>query len=451
MTPVLIVDPEFQSLIPKLSADEYAGLEASLLAEGCRDALVVWEGQNILVDGHNRYEICTQHNLHFEVIEKPFDSREDVIIWMVQNQLARRNINTFTRAELALAMKEAFATKAKANQVQGGKGSKNLETFHTDKELAEVADVSNATIYKVEAVLESAPEQVKDMARRGEISTDRAYKLTKALEDADDTIRTVCLEHNVTDPQLVDLLNEKRSSETVQEVLASGRIQYNGSDDLRDRWLGEASAWDLQGLLKEKGREYRQAGTERARDAKLSAIQNQPDGMFSVIYADPPWQYDNSGLYGAAERHYPTMSTDEIVALPAQIELQVSSPALLFLWATNPLLPDAMKVIEAWGFTYKTNIVWDKEVSTTGLGFYVRGQHELLLIAVRGDSFTPKERPVSVLRQRKDDHSSKPDCVYNLIETMYPNQRYLELFAREPEPRGGWFYWGNEAYAAAEI
>lgn len=186
--PVVHMDPEFQALIPAQTDEEQAALEASLLAEGCRDALVVWQGHNILVDGHHRYALCQQHGILFQVIERPFETRDDVIVWMINNQLARRNITAFVRSELALRMKDAIAAKAKANQ-----GKRNdipqifAESFaptDTRAELAKVASVSHETVRKVAAVTKSAPEAIKTAARSGELSVDRAYKLTKALDDA---------------------------------------------------------------------------------------------------------------------------------------------------------------------------------------------------------------------------------------------------------------------------
>lgn len=181
-------------------------------------------------------------------------------------------------------------------------------------------------------------------------------------------------------------------------------------------------------------------------EERLSRIQTAPADVYSVIYADPPWQYANSGLQGAAEGHYPTMATDELCAYLQTLSLQVATPAVLFMWATNPLLEDALRVMNAWQFTYKTNLVWDKEQPGYGmLGFYVRGQHELLLIGTRGDeSFLPMEKPISVIRERKSAHSRKPECVYELIESMYPEQRYIELFARQVAPRSDWTYSGGE-------
>src|SRR5690606_34026444 len=116
---VIVIDPEFHALIPTLSEDEYQQLEANIVAKGCRYALVDWKVHNDLVDGHNRYHICARHNLPYRVEHRDFDSRSDVIVWMIRNQLARRNITPYARGELALRMKDAIAAKAKAKQVEG--------------------------------------------------------------------------------------------------------------------------------------------------------------------------------------------------------------------------------------------------------------------------------------------------------------------------------------------
>lgn len=168
-----------------------------------------------------------------------------------------------------------------------------------------------------------------------------------------------------------------------------------------------------------------------------------PAGTYDVIYADPPWQYSNTlRQWGPAESHYPTMSIDHL----CDLRIPAADDAVLFLWVTNPFLRDAFRVIDAWGFEYKTNLVWVKsELKKPGSGFWVRGRHELLFICSKG-SFVPDQTgksPVgSVLNDPVGDHSSKPQSVYEVIEYLYPNARYLELFARAQRP--GWTTWGQE-------
>lgn len=165
-----------------------------------------------------------------------------------------------------------------------------------------------------------------------------------------------------------------------------------------------------------------------------------PIGEFNVIYADPPWEYEFSLTgRGDSQTQYVVMATQEISSL----EIPSAKDAVLFLWATNPKLEEAFQVLKAWGFEYRTNIVWVKD--KFGTGYYVRGQHELLLIGKKGNMPIPAEenRPPSVLMAPRKEHSEKPQEVYGIIEKMFPNCKYLELFARGK--RLGWECWGNES------
>lgn len=165
-------------------------------------------------------------------------------------------------------------------------------------------------------------------------------------------------------------------------------------------------------------------------------------GRFPVLYADPPWQYEHAKTESRAiENHYPTMDLSEICRLKVA---SIATPdAILFLWATSPKLAEAMKVLEAWGFTYRTSMVWVK--NKVGMGYYARQQHELLLIATIGSPPTPPEsaRPSSVVTRPRGEHSAKPPVFYEIIERMYPELKRIELFCRAS--RKGWSAWGNEA------
>jgi len=167
-----------------------------------------------------------------------------------------------------------------------------------------------------------------------------------------------------------------------------------------------------------------------------------PAGRFALLYGDPPWRYEHVVSESRAiENQYPTMDLAAICALP----VPAADDAILFLWATSPKLAEAMTVLSAWGFTYRTCAVWDKEV--IGMGYYFRQQHELLLVATKGDPMTPApgDRVSSVIRSRRGAHSAKPEAVYTILEAMYPSfgeRERCELFQRTP--RAGWTGWGNE-------
>lgn len=172
-------------------------------------------------------------------------------------------------------------------------------------------------------------------------------------------------------------------------------------------------------------------------------------GQYPVLCADPPWQYEHPpmGATGRSiEKHYPTMTLEEI----KQVKVPALKDCVLFLWATAPKLPECLEVMEAWGFTYRTNMVWVKD--KIGTGYYVRNQHEHLLIGRRGNMPLPEagSQPSSAIEAPRTKHSAKPSKAYEAIEQMYPEfeGQWFELFLRG-EARKGWASgWGNEAKVA---
>jgi len=178
-----------------------------------------------------------------------------------------------------------------------------------------------------------------------------------------------------------------------------------------------------------------------------------PEGRYSVAYADPPWRYDFDVESRATENHYPTLTLPEIIKYKdnqgTPVTDKFADDCILFLWATAPKLNEALDLIKAWGFTYKTNLIWAKESLDglsykTGLGWYCRNQHELLLIAEKGTMPLPPpaSRPKSIISAPRTNHSKKPRKVYRLIERAYPGYQYLELFGRNNN-RKKWTVWGN--------
>lgn len=171
---------------------------------------------------------------------------------------------------------------------------------------------------------------------------------------------------------------------------------------------------------------------------------------YCTLLADPPWQFKNrTGKMAPEHRRllrYPTMDLEEIINLPVRELAQARSH--LYLWVPNALLPQGLQVMEAWGFSYKTNLVWykvrkDGGPDGRGVGFYFRNVTELVLFGVRGNMRTlpPGRTQVNLFASRKREHSRKPEELYELIESCSPGP-YLELFARFC--RDGWDQWGNE-------
>jgi hypothetical protein len=176
----LKVDAQLRALIPPLTDEERTQLKANLLAEGCRDALVVWKGHGTLLDGHNRFEICTRLGLDFCVVEIDLPDRAAAKLWIIRNQLGRRNLTPYQRAELALALEPRIAEKAKEKQ-RAGAGSgpsgrqKSDKPTDTKREVAKKAGVSHDTIAKAKVIRDKADEKTKAKLRRGETTINREY------------------------------------------------------------------------------------------------------------------------------------------------------------------------------------------------------------------------------------------------------------------------------------
>ena len=173
----LTVDPEFRDLIPPLNEEELKLLEESLVADGCESPLIVWNG--VIIDGHNRYAICRKHDIPFSIQEKNFDTREEVMLWMLRNQLGRRNLNNYQRSELALKFEPLFAHASEKRMLAGklvDPPQNSAEgSGETRKQIAKMAGVSHDTIKKVKRLHEHADEEMKSRLRRGEMTVNKAY------------------------------------------------------------------------------------------------------------------------------------------------------------------------------------------------------------------------------------------------------------------------------------
>lgn len=178
---------------------------------------------------------------------------------------------------------------------------------------------------------------------------------------------------------------------------------------------------------------------------------------YKTIYADPPWQFQNRTGKVAPEHkrlmRYETMTLSDIKALP--VENAAAEKSHLYLWVPNALLPEGLEVMKAWGFEYKTNIIWEKvrhdgQPDGRGVGFYFRNVTEILLFGIRGDknrTLDPARSQVNLIRTMKREHSRKPDEIIPIIESCSPGP-YLELFARGD--RENWDMWGNQADSSYE-
>lgn len=285
------------------------------------------------------------------------------------------------------------------------------------------------------ATAESAPYWVGDLMRYAENRAEWADRMAQALDITGWSRQTILnytsICNRVEEP-------ERRLSPSVKHTDAVAALPR----EEQTKWLGKArdEGWNEREL---------RVNIRASKRTKVIEGQARLEGLYRVIYADPPWTYFDSGptkdgSLGKAERRYQTMDVDAIAKLP--ISEHALPRAVLFLWVPAPLLlqsPGPRDVIDAWGFTYKTGMVWDKVLGN--YGHYVHGVHEHLLICTRGSCLPdrPTPSPKSILVERRgDEHSAKPAGMRKIIEGLYDGP-YLELFGREPVE--GWDVFGNDA------
>ncbi len=228
----------------------------------------------------------------------------------------------------------------------------------------------------------------------------------------------------------------ERITETRERVAAS--FEYDETRATWAAWFAEADPIDIKEVqakrIELEGQEY-----ER-REAERVAAQKPAPTLPNLVLADPPWRYDFAETDSRQiENQYPSATVDEIIAHKPETE----QDCVLLMWATVAKLREAFEVMDGWGFEYKTHAVWDKE--KIGMGYWFRGQHELLLVGTKGQASPPdaENRVSSVFREPRGKHSAKPQCVYEWIEAAFPERTKLEMYCRAP--REGWAVFGNES------
>lgn len=242
-------------------------------------------------------------------------------------------------------------------------------------------------------------------------------------------------------PTLADVGIDRKLSMRAQKIAAIPEAKFEGMvGEWRERVTKENERVSAN-LLKEGDKAEKRAAKEAELAAKQTAL---PNKKFGVIYADPEWKfetYSENGMDRAADNHYPTSTTETIMS--RDVASIAADDCVLFLWATVPMLPDALRVMEAWGFDYKSNFAWVK--NKIGTGYWSRNKHELLLVGTKGKIPAPAmgTQFPSVIEAPVGKHSEKPVEGYEIIESYFPNLPKIELNARNR--RDGWDAWGYEA------
>jgi len=373
------------NIFPLVEGAEFDEFVADIRQHGLHEPIIVY-GDKIL-DGRNRYRACLAAGIEptFTVYQG-----DDPVAYVISLNLRRRHLDESQRAMVA--------AKLATLKLGDNQHSEGLPIGRS----SELLNVGERSIARAREVISRGATELVRAVEHGRVSVSAAADIA-------------------TQP-----IQEQR------EIVARGEREI----------LRAAQE------IRAKKAEIRRA--ERIERLAVTCNQNSPlpnDRRYAVLYADPPWHFEvyneRSGVERAAGNHYPTMPLEEICALP--VSHLATDAAALFLWTTGPHLQESFDVLAAWGFEYKTTVVWVKD--KIGLGYFVRNQHELLLVATRGDmpSPSPANRPASVISAPRREHSRKPDEAYALIEQMYPELPKVELFARQK--RSGWQTWGNEVRA----
>ena len=405
--PTFEIDDQFRSHIPSLREDEFRQLEANIIRDGCIQPLVVWNG--LLLDGHNRFAICQKHGINYRVETASLLDREAAIEWIENNQLGRRNLTADQFSYFVGRKYERTKRQGERSDLTCGQNDHKLKA---SQEIAERHGIGEKTV-----------------RRAAEFARDVDHIARQIGESA----RTEILDGRIpaTRAELQEVAESLPAAKEAGLTFASPK---------------EALAWVKQ-IRADQAIERRDVRIANIAEISKGNVELNVAVRYPVIYADPPWRYENPPMGASSrsiENHYPTMSLEEICAMP--VADLATDDAILYLWATAPKLEECLKVIAAWGFVYRTNFVWIKD--KIGMGYHARSQHEILLIAKRGNIPPPAvaDRVSSVVSAARGAHSEKPEEFYGLIESFYPTLPKIELFCRSP--RDGWAVWGNQAVAA---
>jgi N6-adenosine-specific RNA methylase IME4 len=428
----IIIDSEFKALIPPLERSEIDLLEASLLNEGCRDALIVWEyeGAHILIDGHHRLEICNRHDIPYAVLSMQFATRYAVIEWMVKNQLAQRNLSPTAKKLVIARQQEAWKKE------QGG--DKGTERGEDGKF---TANLQNASLRLDD---EPSNETADKIAKQHGIEKTSVYRYGKLLK-AVNAIKEIYGEEiwlKIISKEGLKVGKEGDQRRLTDKELRQWYGVYAGNTKrqpepevaigLLDEILaGNANSWKQ--AVKIARKEERKAEIETI--AKQEAI--KPNGLFDVIVIDPPWpygtEYDPDGRRVA--NPYPEMSLAEIT----EIKLPAQQDCILWLWTTHKFMRHSFALLDAWGFEEKAIVTWDK--GRIGIGHWMRSQSEFCIMAVKGKPVVNLTNQGTVLKGAAREHSRKPEEFYSMVNDLCVGRK-LDYFSRNE--RKNWEVYGNE-------
>lgn len=390
---------EVANLFPLMSAEEFSALKQDIAENGLREA--VWlHPDGRIVDGRNRYRACTE--LGITPTYRTWEGKGSLVHFVVSLNLHRRHLSSSQRAVVGLDILPMLEEEMKKKQIEGAKKG---------------AAITNKT------------ERLDQRIDQGEIEK-RAPQAAAQAATITQTNRQYISDAKALQADAPELLSEVRA----------GTLNIPQAKQLAR--MPEEKRAAVQSKMREMGTDKVTKAARAVTQESKEEAPALPSGKYRVFYADPPWSYGNTMPEGTTQPddYYPLMSTPAIAALP--IKDLAEDNAVLFLWTTSPHLEECFEVIRGWGFKYKTSFVWDK--IKHNMGHYNSVRHEFLLVCTRG-SCTPDVPKLfdSVQSIERTGHSVKPEEFRQIIDTIYPHGKRVELFARRPVD--GWDRWGNES------
>jgi len=383
------------NLFPMMEGVAFDELAGDIRSNGQREDIVTFDG--MILDGRNRYRGCLAAGVRPRFRDFNSGDGNDPLAFVVSKNLKRRHLNESQRAMVAARL--ATMRQGERTDLQH---SATLPKV-AQPQAAAMMNVSERLLRSAKTVQESGAPALVSAVEQGRLSVSEGAIAARLNPDQQQQIAAAAE---------ADRKNAKR---TVLKRLAR---------DAREAALGAEQA----------------AGNLRL-----------PAKRYGVIVADPEWRFEPwsraSGMDRAADNHYSTSPTDIIAA--REVPSIAADDCALFLWATAPMLPQALAVMEAWGFDYKTHLIWQKLRSgdARGTGYWATGEHELLLIGTRGQIPSPATAMCASLigAPWQGRHSAKPEIFLQIIEREFPTLPKIELNRRGPA-RVGWSAWGDEAH-----
>jgi len=386
------IDEEFKNLIPVQTEEELVLLTKSCVEEGIREPLIVWQEEDILLDGHTRYRIALENDLDYSIKYISLEDKYSAINWIINNQLMRRNLSSMAVSELR--------GRKYLNEKTVGHGSagQNDPQKRTSDKIAEEFGVGEATVRR-DAEFVVALDKLEEVGISKNELTNQNSKYTKK-----DIIELSKIEKENTEKAKA-IYNRIKEDENVNSVV-----------------------------------EARQA-IARDRIPEPAITPEFPTGKYHTIVLDPPWEIKKIEREYApdqgVELDYPTMSLEEIEELP--IESLSEDGCHLYLWVTQKYLPAGLNLVEKWGFKYQCIMTWVKPSGFTPFSWMYNTEH--IIYAHKGGQKLLKMGKKLSIEAPTTGHSKKPQAFYDLVNECSPGPK-LEMFARTP--REGFVVWGNE-------